>query len=478
MAEYLSVYWLDRDFLQEKDPQMLDFFEALANWNPAKPTPAAGAEETKPSAAAARGPDLGSEPEAQSLLVNLFTGRLAWLKNLPFRILGLVTLSTPVHEAAHLISAWRQGVKADWNILSLFTGKVDIARGPPKIYGVGHEANFFMSVLGLISVIFFAIFNYSAIGITFSVFVFLTNLLSFTIEEASERGDLSRAEITTKELFEKTRQERLIGTGIGERYPEIKKDGYALIGIDSAQEKFRHLKELTGKGFLAFKYGVYSPLEDRHLGFEFTDAINAEMREICRKIKKSSLDSMRILVIGTGTGIDALAVYHQAKHVHGINTLSVDAIDIDPLAIENTEYNTKLAGKDYEEAINAKLVQEGKEFKDLASSYDLVVFNAPNAVFDVKTSRKSIEMPADIFTNIIDETAKRLSPEGIAVIAALRSAIGIFNKTGLDYEISGAETGVYLKKDTRMIFRLTRATSAPDMAVEDSPAAGAEGGPA
>ena len=49
------------------------------------------------------------DDSAQALFANLFTGERSWLKNLPARIVGLVTLATPLHELGHIIWAFFEG---------------------------------------------------------------------------------------------------------------------------------------------------------------------------------------------------------------------------------------------------------------------------------------------------------------------------------------------------------------------------------
>ena len=52
----------------------------------------------------------GTPPAAKSKMTNIYKeGRFSWLKNLPLRILGLVSLATPIHEFGHLIWAMLSG---------------------------------------------------------------------------------------------------------------------------------------------------------------------------------------------------------------------------------------------------------------------------------------------------------------------------------------------------------------------------------
>ena len=51
----------------------------------------------------------GADDTAQSLFTNLFTDKHAWLKNLPARIIGLLSLATSAHEIGHVIWATLSG---------------------------------------------------------------------------------------------------------------------------------------------------------------------------------------------------------------------------------------------------------------------------------------------------------------------------------------------------------------------------------
>ncbi|HPM43057.1 MAG TPA: hypothetical protein PLV52_04435, partial [Candidatus Omnitrophota bacterium] len=67
-----------------------------------------------------------------SRMVNPFSGRLSWLFNLPLRVIGLITLATPIHELGHNRNA---GLK------DLITGKTEI-KPTPSAYLGGIAANF------------------------------------------------------------------------------------------------------------------------------------------------------------------------------------------------------------------------------------------------------------------------------------------------------------------------------------------------
>jgi SAM-dependent methyltransferase/tRNA(Arg) A34 adenosine deaminase TadA/GNAT superfamily N-acetyltransferase len=211
--------------------------------------------------------------------------------------------------------------------------------------------------------------------------------------------------------------------GILDKYPQASLEGYKMLGVDNYRYLADELRECTGVGFLARHENVYSPLQDNKLGLNFSKAIPSEIKEVTRRLRESGRDDIRILVIGAGTGIDAMtASYHARKR--GFENVDVDAIDIDRDAVDNIRENLWLAGSAYQDTIFPKLVEPGKEFDDLSDSYDLILFEGPDAekaedLAEVSGGKMAhaIKMDEEVFKGIMEEVGKRLSPEGAALIS-------------------------------------------------------------
>ncbi|MGB2651530.1 MAG: methyltransferase domain-containing protein [Candidatus Omnitrophota bacterium] len=239
-------------------------------------------------------------------------------------------------------------------------------------------------------------------------------------------GDLDRELTESIKTYYRANQE-----GILDKYPQARLEGYKMLGVDDHRYFADYLRECTGVGFLAQHENVYSPLQDNWLGLNFARAIPSEVKAVARRVKESGRDDMKILVIGAGTGIDAMTASYQARK-NGIKNVHVDAIDIDRDAVDNIRQNLWLAGAEYEDAVYPKLVETGKEFDGLASSYDLILFEAPDveksedfAKISERKMAHAIKMDEEVFKGIMKEVGKRLSPEGAALIS---NHYGIFHK--------------------------------------------------
>ena len=89
-------------------------------------------------------------------------------------------------------------------------------------------------------------------------------------------------------------------------------EGYTLIGGENNIPLSTNLQKLTGLTTALVGPGVYSPDQDGGLTFRFLDQINFYMNQM---LKQEDLTNSQIgvLVIGPGTGLDAMAAFHQAK---------------------------------------------------------------------------------------------------------------------------------------------------------------------
>ena len=153
----------------------------------------------------------------------------------------------------------------------------------------------------------------------------------------------------------------------------------------------------------------------------------------------------RGLVIGTGSGIEAMAILHQFLDKQKPASLQLDMIDLHQTALDNTRENLERqiahrkwnfqfdAGENIfrgpdDSVLRLFRVSEGNEFSALRTSppqpYDFVVFMAPNVVnasqvleqHPVEEKRK-IEMPDFVFLDLLEKTLANLSENGITLFS-------------------------------------------------------------
>lgn len=202
-------------------------------------------------------------------------------------------------------------------------------------------------------------------------------------------------------------------------YEYLRGMSYTVLGLEHAQVLAGRLERLTGRNALLCEAGVYAPTQDEQLSMEFAETIAESVRERGYLLRKK--ESVKVLVIGCGTGIDAMTVYHQAK-LNGIKKIEVDAIDINPAAVEATMMNIRIAGSGYADAIKPMIVDETLEFVGLRGRYDMILFNAPNAQEipeEVNTWDHAIFMEKNILRDILEEVSARLAPDGVMLLGAL-----------------------------------------------------------
>ncbi|MBD3426091.1 MAG: methyltransferase domain-containing protein [Candidatus Omnitrophica bacterium] len=208
-----------------------------------------------------------------------------------------------------------------------------------------------------------------------------------------------------------------------DEYPQTNFEGYKLLGVDTQRGLADEMRQLTGVGFLACAEGVYSPLQDNRLGLHFARAVAVKVKDVALGLKEDARDDIRILVVGSGTGIDAMAASHHARKI-GFGKVHVDAIDINSRGIDNLRKNLHLAGEEYQSTIFPRLVKQGSEFENLQDSYDLILFNAPDAVsFEdaseevIQRTDHAIKMDEGVFRSIMRKIGTRLSAQGAALVS-------------------------------------------------------------
>lgn len=218
-----------------------------------------------------------------------------------------------------------------------------------------------------------------------------------------------------------------------ERY--IQNSGYNVIGGTKNRWLSKRLTDLTGVNALAHNPAVYSPLHDaghhEPVSLEFASAAAEQIKELAARFKPQGKDSIRILVIGSGTGIDALCPFHHARFVEQFESVTLHAIDIQEEAVEDTKFNftLRLPGSRFEgdslqfagegfknDTIIVKRVVEGEEFDGLEGVYDLILFHAPDAVGPRRIYDTRVEMDQSVFKAILGNIREHLSDDGIALV--------------------------------------------------------------
>ncbi|MGD2279080.1 MAG: hypothetical protein PVH45_03165, partial [Candidatus Omnitrophota bacterium] len=242
-------------------------------------------------------------------------------------------------------------------------------------------------------------------------------------------------------------------------YLKVKDKGFELVGVNWHREIRKDLEELIGIGYLPWRPGVYAPTNDYKMAIHYAKNVARETEKLAERLKAKGRNDMRVLVIGAGTGIDALTAFHHAR-MNGISGVKVDAIDIDPMAVDNTLFSSELILGPDSNCIQPILVGEGKEFEGLDASYDLILFNAPNAI-EVRPGQQidtRAHMDKEVFKQIVEQICRRLSPEGMAIVDNIdtvfddgRIKIGAV----LDVEVMDAYEGGGTDEVKRVSFRLT-----------------------
>lgn len=222
----------------------------------------------------------------------------------------------------------------------------------------------------------------------------------------------------------------------------IRSGGYNVIGGTVNKWLSERLTNLTGVNALAHHPVVYSPLNDpgHHevASIEFASAATEQIKELADSFKPKGKNSIRILVIGSGAGIDSICAFHHAKFVEQFESVVVHAIDIQKEAVENTKFNFMLrlpgsrfegealqfAGEEFKnDSIVVKRVVEGKEFDGLDAKYDIILFHAPDAIGPGGIYDTRVEMNQSVFKGILENIRGYLSEDGVALVKNKRSIL-------------------------------------------------------
>lgn len=230
------------------------------------------------------------------------------------------------------------------------------------------------------------------------------------------------------------------GITADEKY--ILDSGYNVIGGVRDKELGKRFTYLTGINALAHDPSVYSPLRDmgRHeeISIEFASAAADQIKEAAARLKSRGKDKIRILVIGSATGIDALTAFHHAKFVNKIKSVEVGAIDIQEEGVSSTRFNfmLRLPGSRFEgealqfakegfenDNIIVRRVIEGEELDGLEGKYDLILFHAPDAVGPGRADDTRVHMDQIVFKAILENARERLSDDGVVLVKNQRSIL-------------------------------------------------------
>ncbi len=211
---------------------------------------------------------------------------------------------------------------------------------------------------------------------------------------------------------------------LSELEAEIQKNKYKVIGglADALQRD--DLEKFTGKGAIALDPLVYDPRANLRLSFLFAENVKDTVSTVAKQLRRLNKNHIRVLVLGTGAGLDALTAYYQSKKAN--LTINLDAIDIQPEAKDNTKFNFDLLfpGSITNGEVRVLQVTEEQEFNGLSGQYDLVIFNAPDTVDFVQDSAfKTAKMPKHVFDNLMAQAKERLATDGLVLLSASRRSV-------------------------------------------------------
>jgi hypothetical protein len=115
----------------------------------------------------------------------------------------------------------------------------------------------------------------------------------------------------------------------------------------------------------------------------------------------------RVLVLGTGSGIDVVMIRKYLKRMRITRKIEIDAVDIKPWAVSNTLANA--AFHDAHQNLNA-FVSDG--FYETKGSYDIIIFDSPvPASFDSKNVNAHDPF-GNLLSRLLSQTPKYLTQDG------------------------------------------------------------------
>ena len=240
------------------------------------------------------------------------------------------------------------------------------------------------------------------------------------------------------------------------------------------RELAREFRELIGVDTLSVFVGVYPPVRDNKQSMEFVRLILKRLQMLAAAWKQEKKEDIRVLVIGTGSGFDAMALAYHLQKTHGFKNVKIDAIDVDEKAVRNTKFNRDESGGLYQQSIRPILVQTKADESQLEAKYDLIVFNAPQVVSDddvrgrIGTMDARTHIRVHDFKSVIEMVQNRLAETGVALIQTSRSILdfGII-PSGLKIDVipenSAADMGVMIGPTERALFEFRIKTSRAEL---------------
>ncbi|MFA6217465.1 MAG: hypothetical protein WDL87_07435 [Candidatus Omnitrophota bacterium] len=248
----------------------------------------------------------------------------------------------------------------------------------------------------------------------------------------------------------------------------IKENEYQVIGGTRDQEAYRMLRKLMYKGVMARHTAVYSPVFDYGLSLYSAEFIKDKeaLPAVIKQLKSQGRDSIRILVIGSGTGVDALTAYAQVKDA-GLR-IRIDAIDILQEAVENTKFNLNLLFPGSNDAeVFVHKVEKEKEFETVSGKYDFIYFNSPNAVYDSQVKMEgAYQIGVTDYTRLLNGIEDHLSDIGIAIVGNT-----LESRKFVPPGLRAVELAVHSwdkELSRRIMFKMTKTTSSPIANTENS----------
>ncbi len=194
-------------------------------------------------------------------------------------------------------------------------------------------------------------------------------------------------------------------------------EGYSLIGGGNNIQLAKRLQRTTGLTAALLGHKVYSPFQDNGLTLEFMDIISSYIKQWDPRTIKNNM--FKVLVIGSGSGLDVMTAFHQAKR-RGFQ-VNIDAVDVEDESIDNTQKNFELLKNEItaKDSVHIFKVPGDGQLNDLRDQYDLILFYAPDAVpkKGLGGGDVAISMDQDIFKKILQVIADRLlAQRGVAII--------------------------------------------------------------
>jgi len=252
--------------------------------------------------------------------------------------------------------------------------------------------------------------------------------------------------------------------------------GYHLIGGREDPDLSKSLKSAVGIGQVLIKEDVYSPVQDDHLTTRFLDTIVLYMQRMMDRSRFQSRP-MRILDIGTGSGLGAMAAFHLAKQM-GLQ-VHLDAVDITDDAIETARHNFALIEHEKKagDEVNVFKIKDDGSLNELKSQYDLILFNGPDPVLNFDSKADEVSVDQNIFKKILEIINGRLLDKlGVALTGGFRKLIigtGVIPEQLLWKPIEAgtlSEAGVFLggKRDERQFFLMAHTNAAMTSNIRNS----------